>query len=305
MTVALIFLLVLLVLALFIVPFGRDMAKDKMELQNVTLEKKFEVLIEHINQGLFFGKAHVKNFADDPRSLNIFADEHPNRIVHFMYSTGHLTIEMGYKYFQKELRFNKCYHNLRNITLFEQKNIARDFIETAQFKIAQHENSVNNSTLNNIDSSATPMPGVNEMKDPTKVLDDFHSDLSKEQRMSLVNQMVVIDSHTRHNFQQSYQIPLIQQTMIAMNVRQDECLALLNEKGEEYIYQCLAGVDSAHIDLHIYNCSVVMIQFAKSEAEANTRAEKFWYGLDRMGITPEEARNRVEKLIAIGKMFGI
>ena len=93
--------------------------------------------------------------------------------------------------------------------------------------------------------------------------------------------------------------------MIAMNVRQDECLALLNEKGEEYIYQCLAGVDSAHIDLHIYNCSVVMIQFAKGEAGANIRAEKFWYGLDRMGISPEEARNRVEKLIAIGKMFGI
>ena len=143
MTVALIFLLVLLVLALLIVPFGRDMAKDRLELQNVTLEKKFEVLIEHINQGLFFGKAHVKNFPDDPRSLNIFSEDHANRIVHFMYSTGHLTIEMGYKYYQKELRFNKCYHNLRNITLFEQKNIARDFIETAQFKIAQHEASVN------------------------------------------------------------------------------------------------------------------------------------------------------------------
>lgn len=305
MTVALIFLLVLLVLALLIVPFGRDMAKDRLELQNVTLEKKFEVLIEHINQGLFFGKAHVKNFPDDPRSLNIFSEDHANRIVHFMYSTGHLTIEMGYKYYQKELRFNKCYHNLRNITLFEQKNIARDFIETAQFKIAQHEASVNSTTVSNIDSSAVPMPGVDEMKDPTKLLDDFHSDLTKEQKMSLVNHLVIIDNHTRKNLKQSYQIPLVQQSMITMNVRQEECEALLYDKGEEYIYQCLTGIEDAHMDLHILNCSIVMIQFARNDAEADLRTEKFLYGIGKMGISPDEAKNRAEKVIALGKMFGI
>ena len=305
MTIALIFLLVLLVLALLIVPFGRDMAKDRMELQNVTLEKKFEVLIEHINQGLFYGKAHVKNFPDDPRSLNIFADDHPNRIVHFMYSTGHLTIEMGYKYYQKELRFNKCYHNLRNITLFEQKNIARDFIETAQFKIAQHEGSVNSATVSNIDSSAVSMPGVDEMKDPTKLLEDFHSDLTKEQKMSLVNHLVIIDNHTRKNLKQSYQIPVIQQSMITMNVRQEECEALLYNKGEEYIYQCITGIEDAHMDLHILNCSIVMIQFARNDAEADLRTEKFLYGIGKMGISPDEAKNRAEKVIALGKMFGI
>ena len=305
MTVVLIFLLVLLVLALLIVPFGRDMAKDRLELQNVTLEKKFEVLIEHINQGLFYGKAHVKNFPDDSRSLNIFADDHPNRIVHFMYSTGHLTIEMGYKYYQKELRFNKCYHNLRNITLFEQKNIARDFIETAQFKIAQHEGSVNSATVSNIDSSAVPMPGVDEMKDPTKLLDDFYSDLSKELRMSLVNHLVVIDNCTRNNLRQSYLIPVIQQAMITMNVRQEECEVLLNSKGEEFIYQCIAGIPGIHMDLHILNCSVVMLQFAENQVEAKSRKDKFHYGLDKIGISPEEAMNRAEKVIALGKMFGI
>lgn len=305
MTVALIFLLVLLVLALLIVPFGRDMAKDRLELQHVILEKKFEVLIEHINQGLFYGKAHVKNFPDDPRSLNIFADDHPNRIVHFMYSTGHLTIEMGYKYYQKELRFNKCYHNLRNITLFEQKNIARDFIETAQYKITQHEGSVNSSTVSNIDSSVVPMSGVDEMKDPTKLIDDFYSDLSKEQRMSLVNHLVVIDNCTRNNLKQSYQIPVIQQAMITMNVRPEECEVLLNSKGEKFIYQCLADIPGIHMDLHILNCTVVMLQLAEDLTEATLRKDKFHYGLGMMGISPEEAMNRADKVIAIGKMFGI
>ena len=305
MTVPLIFLLVLLVLALLIVPFGRDIAKDKLELQNVTLEKKFEVLIEHINQGLFYGKAHVKNFPDNPRSLNIFADDHPNRIVHFMYSTGHLTIEMGYKYYQKELRFNKCYHNLRNITLFEQKNIARDFIEIAQFKIVQHEGSVNSATVGNIDSSSVPMPDVDEKKDPTKLLDDLYSDLTKEQKMSLVNHLVVVDNCTRNDLTRAYQIPVIQQAMIAMNVRQEECEALLNGKGEEYIYQCIADIAGIHMDLHILNCSIVMLQFAENLEEAQLRKDKFHYGLDKMGISPDEAMNRAEKVIAIGKMFGI
>ena len=109
MTIALIFLLVLLVLALLIVPFARDMVKDRLELQNQTLEKKFEVLIEHLNQGLMFGDARVTTFDDDPRSLNIFSDAHANRIIHFMYSTGHLTIEMGYKYFHKELQMFLCH----------------------------------------------------------------------------------------------------------------------------------------------------------------------------------------------------
>ena len=210
MTVALIFLLVLLVLALLIVPFARDMVKDRLEFQNQTLEKKFEVLIEHLNQGLMFGDAHVTTFENDPRSLNIFSDAHANRIIHFMYSTGHLTIEMGYKYFQKELRFSQQYYNLRNITIFEQKNIARDFIERAQIKIAQHEATVNNTTLKNVDSSASSPSGVSIDKDPTKLLDDFYSDLTKEQKMALVNHMVIIDQVSRKNPAASYKIPLVQ-----------------------------------------------------------------------------------------------
>ena len=81
MTVALIFLLVLLLLALLIVPFARDMVKDRLEFQEHTLDKKFEVLIEHLNQGLMFGDAHVTTFANDPRSLNLFSDAQDRKSV--------------------------------------------------------------------------------------------------------------------------------------------------------------------------------------------------------------------------------
>ena len=305
MTVVLIFMLVLLVLALLIVPFARDMVKDRLEFQEQTLDKKFEVLIEHLNQGLMFGDAHVTTFDNDPRSLNIFSDAHANRIIHFMYSTGHLTIEMGYKYFQKELRFSQQYYNLRNITIFEQKNIARDFIERAQIKIAQHEATVNNTTVRNIDSSATSPAGVSIDKDPTKLLDDFHSDLTKEQKMAMVNHMVIIDSVSRKNPAASYKIPLVQQSMMMMNISEAECAQQLSSKSEDYILGQLKGINSAHLNLHVYNCMMVTTQFAKGESDAEVREAKLWSTFNTMGISQEEAQNMAAKIMALGKMFGI
>ena len=305
MTVALIFLLVLLVLALLIVPFARDMVKDRLEFQEQTLDKKFEVLIEHLNQGLMFGDAHVTTFDNDPRSLNIFSDAHANRIIHFMYSTGHLTIEMCYKYFQKELCFSHQYYNLRNITIFDQKNIARDFIERAKIKIAQHEAIVNGTTLRNIDSSASSPSGVSIDKDPTKLLDDFHSDLTKEQKMALVNHMVIIDQVTRKNPASSYKIPLVQQSMMMMNISEAECAQQLSTKSEDYILGLLKSINSAHLDLHVCNCMMVTVQFAKSESDAEVREAKLWSTFNTVGISQEEAQKMAAKIMALGKMFGI
>lgn len=305
MTIALIFLLVLLVLALLIVPFARDMVKDRLELQNQTLEKKFEVLIEHLNQGLMFGDARVTTFDDDPRSLNIFSDAHANRIIHFMYSTGHLTIEMGYKYFHKELSFYHQYYNLRNITIFEQKNIARDFIERAQIKIAQHEAAVNKTTLGNIDSSASSPAGVSVDKDPTKLLDDFHSDLTKEQKMAMVNHMVIIDQVTSKNLPDSYEIPLVQQSMMLMNISQEECTQQLSCMSQEDILGLVKGIGSVHLDLHVVNCMIVTAQFAKNESEADKREIKLWATFNAMGISQEEAQNRATKIMALREMYGI
>lgn len=305
MTVALIFMLVLLVLALLIVPFARDMVKDRLEFQEQTLDKKFEVLIEHLNQGLMFGDAHVTTFDNDPRSLNIFSDAHTNRIIHFMYSTGHLTIEMCYKYFQKELCFSHQYYNLRNITIFDQKNIARDFIERAKIKIAQHEAIVNGTTLRNIDSSASSPSGVSIDKDPTKLLDDFHSDLTKEQKMALVNHMVIIDQVTRKNPASSYKIPLVQQSMMMMNISEAECAQQLSTKSEDYILGLLKSINSAHLDLHVCNCMMVTAQFAKNESDAEVREAKLWSTFNTMGISQEEAQKMAAKIMALGKMFGI
>ena len=196
MTIFLIFLLVILVVAMFVVFFGRDMVKDILELQKQPIDKKFEVLIEHLNQGLLYGEGKVALFDDNMRIFNMFSEKYPNRILHFAYYTGHLTIEMGYKFYQQELRFHKQYFHLRDISIFAQKNIARDFIELAQMKIKEHEISVGRKTVSGIKENFDPLPDASCNSDPTQIIDKFYAVLSPEQRTAMICHMLLINSFT-------------------------------------------------------------------------------------------------------------
>ena len=128
MTVTLIVLLVVLFLALLFIPFMRQIAKDKVELSQTTLPQKFETLFATINAGLMGGNGELTTFDDDPRSVNMFDENHPNMLIQFYYSTANLAITLNYKFLQKELIFKKDYPGLRNITIFQQKDIANDFV---------------------------------------------------------------------------------------------------------------------------------------------------------------------------------
>lgn len=123
-----ILMIILLILAAIILPFTRDMMKDKVELAQNPINEKFKTLIAHINEGLMNGNGELTLFDDDPKLANLLDPNHPNMIVRFWYTTGSLTIELGYKYYQKEVTMKKQYHGLRNVTLFQQKDIAYDFL---------------------------------------------------------------------------------------------------------------------------------------------------------------------------------
>lgn len=304
MTVTLIFLLVLLVLALLILPFTRDMVKDKMELEKQPLDKKFEILVEYLNQGLLFGDGKVARFDDSPRFFNLFAKEHANRILHFAYSTGHLTIEMGYKYFQHELRFKKQYYNLRDVSVFEQKNIARDFIELATIKIKQHEALVNKNSASCISENPTKLPKIDE-NNPLQLLDDFYDCLTPEQRMAMINHMVIIDASTSGDYHLSYNNSLILQCMTLMNVGAAQCRKMLEENGEETVYNELKALrnQDLHLDLHISECAILVKEFARNIEELETRAEKMSETCSRIGLTDEDITECVQKIVALNEFF--
>ena len=127
--VTIIILIILLILALIFVPFSRAIVKDKLELAETPINKKFEILINRINDGLLDGRGEAVLFDDDARLMNLFSEDKSNYLIQFYYSTGTLTITLNYKYFQNELVRKEQYHGLRNISIYQQKDIANQFLE--------------------------------------------------------------------------------------------------------------------------------------------------------------------------------
>jgi hypothetical protein len=306
MKVILLFLLVLLVAALLIVPFTREMVKDKLELQKISIDKKFQILIENLNQGLMFGEAEVVLFDDNPSIFNMFSKNHPNRILHFSYATGHLVIEMGYKYFQHELRFNKRYYHLRDVSVFVQKNIARDFIETAQFKMREHETKVGEIGVASINDTLPPISGVRHEESAMQLLDNFFANLSREQQVAMVNHLAVIYSSTTSQIR--YDNAVVQQQMLMMNVSEETCRKALQDYGEQHIYDVIKKLRNTEdrdtfIDLHVQNCLVLIKNSADCDDDLDMMGGKMLEGFAVIGISEEEVEQRMMRLEAFNKFI--
>lgn len=72
--VTIIILIIVLILALVIVPFTRQIVKDKEELAKTPINEKFQILIAKINDGLLDGKGEITLFDDDPRLMNLMSE---------------------------------------------------------------------------------------------------------------------------------------------------------------------------------------------------------------------------------------
>jgi hypothetical protein len=53
-----------------------------------------------------------------------------------------LAITWKYKYFQKEIVHQRQFNNVRNLSLFEQQNIAKQMIDEMTIVIVNHKNNV-------------------------------------------------------------------------------------------------------------------------------------------------------------------
>ena len=138
MTTTLIVLLIITLLAMIFLPFSRALMKDRSELHENPMEKKFNILITRINDLLMNGKGEVVKFKDDPRMLKLFDDNHANMIINFYYSTGSLTITLKYTYYHVELVKKMRFDNMRQAETFRQQDVANHFCEEASVAIRQH-----------------------------------------------------------------------------------------------------------------------------------------------------------------------
>lgn len=136
---------IIIIIAVFIlIKFIVELSKDKDDLQGQTLDKKFIVIINMLNEVAFDGNGEITKI--DERELNLY-EAGTNQLFKLQYSTGNLTIDWRYKYFQKEIVHSKNYNNVRNLSLFEQQKIAKSFIEEGLYKINEHKLSVNSDAF--------------------------------------------------------------------------------------------------------------------------------------------------------------
>lgn len=119
--------------------FFSDVNKDNDDLNGTTVDKKFKVVTDLINETAFNGQAEIVTL--NKRSYNLHQDG-KNQLVNFMYGTGHLTITWKYKFFQKEVVHEKVFHDVRNLSIFEQEKIAETIINEMGLVIQKHQNKV-------------------------------------------------------------------------------------------------------------------------------------------------------------------
>ena len=116
--------------------------KDENDLAGKTLDEKFNIIVNLINQAAFEGEGLARYI--DKKHFNLYPEGGSNQIVEFLYSQGMLSITWKFKYFQKELVFRKNLSNVRNLSLFEQEKIGRAIIDQMENKVQEHKAQVMN-----------------------------------------------------------------------------------------------------------------------------------------------------------------
>ena len=132
-------LLIVAVIGYSLFRFFISYSKDNDELQSQTLDQKFEVIVQTINNAAFDGNGSITTL--DKREFNLY-EEGKNQIIKFQYSTGHLTITWNYKYFQKEVVNERQFDNVRNLSVFEQQDIGNGMIKEMAGVVERHKNEV-------------------------------------------------------------------------------------------------------------------------------------------------------------------
>lgn len=115
--------------------------KDTQSLAGTSVEEKFSIIINRIIEEGFDGNAIVKK-GEVNGHLFIYNPEGSNHFVELLYSYGNLQITWKYKFYQKEMVFKRSFLNIRNLSSFEEINIANILIQELNDKIENHKSNV-------------------------------------------------------------------------------------------------------------------------------------------------------------------
>lgn len=134
-----VWIIVFAIIGIILFSFFSSLMKDNADLQGRTLDDKFKVIVDMLNDAAFTGHGTITRI--DKREFNLY-ERGQNQIIYFQYSTGHLTITWKYKYFQKEVVHKGQFNNVRNLSLFEQQKIGAQMISEMKIVVDRHKNNI-------------------------------------------------------------------------------------------------------------------------------------------------------------------
>ena len=305
MTTTLIVLLIITLLAMIFLPFSRSLMKDRSELHENPLEKKFNILITRINDLLMNGKGEVVKFKDDPRMLNLFDDNHANMIINFYYSTGSVTITLKYKYYHVELVKKMQFDNMRQAESFRQQDVANHFCEEASIAICQHQIKINNER--GLKDSAGEyifgsQPSIEGSENPVDLVRGMYDNFTHDEKLAWVNvaQMVyTADGSPVSGFKNHQQFSDL---LLNFQVNYSEAQKQLNQIGESGV---IAILDNGKDEDLIMKLMPVFPFVLDPSGTNEARIEKFYAIFGRLGFTQEKIDYELEKMMLLMQHFGV
>lgn len=304
MTTTLVVLLIITLLAMIFLPFSRALMKDRTELHENPMEKKFNILITRINDLLMNGQGEVVKFKDDPRMLNLFDDNHANMIINFYYSTGSLTITLKYKYYHVELVKKMQFDNMRQAETFRQQDVANHFCEEASMAINQHQVKINKER--GLKDSAGEyifgsQPSIEGSDNPVDLVRGMYDNFSRDEKIALVNvaQMIYCaDGSTVNDFKNH---PQFSDLLLNFQVNYNEAEKQFNQIGETGIIGILDNGKEGDLIMKL----MPVFPFVLDQSGPNEpRIVKFYSIFGSLGYTQERIDNELEKMMLLIQHFG-
>lgn len=299
MTVTLITLVVVLILALLIVPFTRQIVLDKEELSKTPINEKFKILADIVNEKLFDGRGELTLLDDDPRQMNIFCKEQANYLIKFYYSTGNLTIILNYKYFHNELKYEELYSGLRNLSAFMQKDIAYSFLEVCHKKVLEHQQKVSQSDVN----SKRGATYSSAESDPTDILSSVYHGFTTSQKKSVINLMYYITLASDKSEEIVSSLTVMNQYLLILNLDLSLCKQQFQKYGIDKIITDLKDIDEGVMTSIVLGCLQLLSEVASPNENPIMQlpGQRFFDVFNQLGYSEERLSNMIQKIMLLQK----
>ena len=114
----------------------KELIDENAYLRGQSLAQKISRTVQVINDKVYNGMGDIIDM--EKRSFSLY-QKGGDQIIRFQYETGALIITWRYLLFRLEVAHEKVFHNIRNLSLEQQENIATLMIHEMEEVINSHK----------------------------------------------------------------------------------------------------------------------------------------------------------------------